>query len=139
MSVKPALGKYVTTQSNGVEIQFIPIPDGWVEIDSFHPTTTPWDCAGLQHQREYLIVLEEAGIVGLPLVTRHRRISPQGTGPNGRVRFGDDMMPGIYKIIVAQSERQEAEEALRIHNDLVKDWIYKEGPEPAACRKAYTG
>lgn len=91
----------------------------------------------MRHQREYLMVLSDANIIGLPLVTYHRRISPQGTGPGGRVRFGDDMMPGIYRVIVAKPDQEKAEAAIKAHEALIKDWIYNKGPEPDVCRRAY--
>lgn len=91
---------------------------------------------GTKHQKEILIVLEKVGIIGIPLVTRHRRISPQGTGPGGRIRFGDDMLPGIYRVLVPKAQEKAAHEALAAHDGLIKAWIYDKAPMPEACRLA---
>lgn len=128
------LPKPVTISCNGVETRFTPVPAGWVEIVSYQPHSCPWDVNGLKHQREYLKVLEDAGIIGIPLVTHHRRISPQGTGPGGRIRFGDDMMPGFYRIIVASCDEKAARAALEAHLDRIRLWLDHKAPMPEACR-----
>lgn len=114
----------------------MPVPEGWCEIDAYHPNTTPWDVAGRRHQNELIYVLDKAGVIALPLTTHHRRISPQGTGPGGRIRFGDDMMPGIYRLIVANGDKEAADRAIAAHHEQVKAWIYEKGPMPEACRQA---
>lgn len=135
MTMTPAaLPKPVVTRSNGVETTSTPIPTGWVEIDSYTPHSCPWDVHGLQHQREHLKVLEDVGIIGIPLVTHHRRISPQGTGPGGRIRFGDDMMPGRYHIIVPVSQEKAARAALEAHQAQIRLWLDNKADMPAACR-----
>lgn len=135
MTTTPAdLPKPLVERSHGVETTRTPIPHGWVEIDSYTPHSCPWDCHGLSHQREYLRVLEDAGIIGIPLVTRQSRISPQGTGPGGRVRFGDDMMPGRYHIIVPVSQEKASRAALAAHQEKIKLWLYGKDLMPEACR-----
>lgn len=136
MTMTPAdLPQPVVTRRNGVEVVETPVPTGWVEIDSYVPYPGGWDdVRGLQHQREYLAVLEDAGIIGLPLVTRRRSLYPRGTGPGGRVRFGDDMIPGVYRIIVASCDEKAARAALEAHQGRIRLWLDHKAPMPEACR-----
>lgn len=128
------LPRPVVERNHGIEIIYTPVPTGWVEIDSYTPHSCPWDVHGLRHQREYLKVLDAEGIIGLPLVTHHRRLSPQGTGPGGRIRFGDDMMPGVYHIIVQKSQEKDARKALEAHQGCIVRWLAHAAPMPEACR-----
>ena len=87
---------------------------GWEVVDEYYPcpTTCPWDYYGLCHQRQYGKVLKAAGIDFEALRTVETRIHPTGSGPNGRVRFGDDMMPGIYRIAVRIEDADRAHRAI---------------------------
>ena len=68
------------------------------------------------------------------LVTRMTKTSPQGSGPYGRVRFGDNMMPGIYRVAVPNDHLEAARNAIKLHEEEVHNWLHKNGPMPDACR-----
>ena len=88
-------------------------PDGWVEVDVFHPcgSNPPYDYHGGKHQREYRKVLLNAGIESMALVTHRKIIHPMGSGTNGSVRMGDDMIPGVYRIAVKCDYEAKAQAA----------------------------
>lgn len=99
-------------QENGIEYRKEECPEGWVEVNTYRPHSTPWDCYGNQHILNIRKLLSEAGIDSVGLVTHERRTSPIGTGPGGRVRFGDDMMPGVYRVAVKQEKEFAARQAI---------------------------
>jgi hypothetical protein len=111
----------------GVEHREQMVPHMWVVVDTFHPHITPWDCTGGRHQRVLQAILREADIESLALVTHKRRLSPMGSGPGGRVRFGDDMLPGVYRTAVAKRDFQAAEKALATHREAVTQWLDQQG------------
>lgn len=111
-------------------------PEGWVEIDIYHPssTITPWDYYGMKHQRELGRVLDSDGIGYQKLITHKKHLAPVGTGPGGAVRFGDNMMPGVYRIAVKEEDVGRAHQAINEHKKRVDDWINNGAPMPDACR-----
>ncbi len=134
---------------HGIEIQFNIIedrgvrevveyvPEGWGIIDTYHPTpsVTPWDYHGGKHQREYEAVLKAAGVLAICLETRRSRLNPMGSGPGGRVRFGDNMMPSTYSIAVPVADTEKAKEAIKAHKEAIDAWLFKGGAMPEACRQ----
>ncbi len=125
-----------TTIGNNVETRHQEVPEGWTEIDVYTPcsSTTPWDYYGMKHWNELSSVLRSAGIECQKLMTSRRIIHPQGSGPGGRVRFGDDMIPGTYRIAVAEIDVDRANLAISDHRAAVRDWLDNGGPMPEACR-----
>lgn len=128
----------ITTQrktytQNGIEYNEPEIPAGFVVIDSYTPHSCPWDCYGNRHLRECSNVMTEAGIEHAALVTHRRVCAPFPSGPNGRVRFGDDMMPGEYRLAVPAAEAENASKALMGHRADVKAWIDGKRGMPKAC------
>ena len=112
------------------------VPAGHVVIDDYTPTSsvTPWDYYGGKHQREYSAVLKAAVIQHTLLTTHRTNLAPMGTGPMGRVRFGDDMMPGTYRISVTVADQSAALAAIEKHKQGIKDWLDGKAEMPAACR-----
>lgn len=102
-------------KENGVETRTTVCPEGYVEVDSHTPSITSSDYYGLRHQEELRAVLQSALIESIALVTHKRRISPMGSGPGGRVRFGDDMMPSTYRIAVKIEDQPDAILKLQEH------------------------
>lgn len=111
-------------------------PDGWVVIDEYTPchTVTPWDYYALLWYRPILRVLESAGIKAMVLETVKVILRPCGTGPKGAVRFGDNMMPGDYRIAVEEQHKSRAIVLIGRHNYAVKQWIDGKAPMPEQCR-----
>ncbi len=111
-------------------------PEGHTVIDAYHPshTITPWDAYGNKRLAEYGRVLDAAGIPHVSLVTTRTNTVPYGTGPRGRVRFGDDMMPGTYSTAVPSAKVAEAKQAIEKHLEACRVWLHENGPMPVACR-----
>jgi len=107
-----------------------------VVIDTYHPcgSVTPWDYYGRKHQGEIGNVLRMAGIEHVKLTESHTHNAPVGTGPRGAVRFGDSMMPGVYRIAVGKSQVTKAREALATHKREINDWLARKCKMPVACR-----
>jgi len=110
-------------------------PDGWVVISICTPHSCPWDYYGLKHNQEISNVMKAAGIQCVSLHTRSTVISPMGSGPGGRVRFGDNMTPGLYRVAVPQEDQSAAQIALNHHNVDIQDWLHNGGAMPEACRQ----
>lgn len=108
------------------------VPHGWVIVDIHVPTNTPWDYYGRRHQNELMYVLQEAGIPAVALETERRAINPRGTGPGGTLRFGDDMVPGEYRIAVRNHTDVEAMSAIQAFQTQVKEWLDHKGEIPEA-------
>lgn len=121
-------------EENGVEYRHEPTPEGWVEVDVYNPHSCPWDYYGNKHLIEMGNVLKAAGIEHQLLVTHRRKLHPMGSGPGGRVRFGDDMMPGIYRTAVAGKDVEAAYKALAAHQKAIHDWLHCGGSMPEALR-----
>jgi len=111
------------------------LPDGFTIVDTYTPTysTTPWDYYGMCHQRELSRVLRNNNIEFVLLQTVKTRINPVGSGPKGRVRFGDDMMPGEYRIAVPHEKVIEAQLAFQKHKQAIQNWLNNKGPMPKEC------
>lgn len=124
------------TVENNVDRRKQLCPDGWVEIDTYHPTSsvTPWDYYGGKHQREYCKVLCSAGLTPLALKTNETIVRPIGTGPGGAVRFGDNMLPGVYRIAVPAGQQAAACAAIEAHKVAIREWLDNGGEMPEACR-----
>ncbi len=113
------------------------VPPTFMVVDTYHPcpSNIPWDYHGGNHTREIRRVLLEAGIKSITLVESHTNSVPVGSGPGGRVRFGDGMMPGIYRVAVSKHKVVRAREAIVAHEMEVEKWIQGERLElPLACR-----
>lgn len=122
------------TVENCIETIHQECPDGFTEIAQSNPHSCPWDSYGNKFVNETLHVMRAAGIEGIPLYTHRKAISPLGTGPGGRVRFGDDMAPSTYRIAVKTESVASAIAAIAEHNAAVKRWIHDGEPMPEACR-----
>ena len=110
------------------------VPHGFVVVDTYHPHTTPWDYQGNKHTGEVKRVLLDAGIESVSLVTTETNNTPHGSGPGGRVRFGDAMMPGVYRVAVPKHKAPAARVALACHQEAIDRWLHDGGEMPAACR-----
>jgi hypothetical protein len=97
---------------NGIEYNEPQVPEGYTLVDSYQPHSCPWDCYGNRHLGEVSNVMAEAGIEHVALVTHRRAVSPFPSGPNGRVRFGDDIMPGVYRLAVPSEYAENASKCL---------------------------
>ncbi len=125
---------------HGVKITEEMPPAHYVVVDIYspHSSVTPWDCYGIQHQKEYGNVLAAAGVQYVCLRTRETKLCPIGTGLGGSVRFGDDMLPGVYRIAVPKSQVNDAEIALSKHKAMVAAWAQDPTqPMPEACRRSF--
>lgn len=119
----------------GIKIWEQLVPDGWVEVDSFNPSgLNPWDVYGTKHQHELRNVMNAAGVPCLSLFTRHTNIGARGTGPGGSKRFGDDMMPGLYRTAVPIGFEAQFTAARAAHDAAVYVWLHEGGKMPEACR-----
>lgn len=119
---------------NGLEIRHEETPEGTVEVDSHVPNAGPWDYYGGKHQRTIMKVLRAAGLSPVPLVTHRRNLSPMGSGPGGRVRFGDDMVPGVYRVAVPRGQSPAAAAAILSHRADVDRWLFHDGAMPEVYR-----
>jgi hypothetical protein len=119
---------------HNVEISHQPTPDGMVDVATYNPHSTPWDYHGGKFQREMIKVLAGAGIEGAALTTNRRNLVPMGTGPYGRVRFGDDMLPGTFRVAVKSEDRNAALAAIEAHKAAIDRWLNEGGTMPEACR-----
>jgi hypothetical protein len=129
MSVKVAI-----TTSNGVESREVLAPDGWEVFDCYHPHATPWDYYGKKHVKEVMLVLQAAGIEAADCSIYQTKLHPCGTGPGGRVRFGDAFLPGVYRVAVPAASVGKAREAWAAHRIEVLAWLDGNGPMPDACK-----
>lgn len=120
----------------GIRYRQMVCPEGYTIIDEYvpHHSVTPWDLYGLKHQQEYAKVLIAAGIVPQLLTTHRTRLWPIGSGPGGRVRCGDDMLPGVYSIAVLQSDVAYARQAITSHELEIQQWLAGLTAMPLACR-----
>jgi hypothetical protein len=65
---------------------------------------------------------------------RMRNTSPTGSGPGGRIRFGDDKMPTIQRIFVLAEKLSEAILAIEEHKKAVKQWLHHGAQMPEVCK-----
>ena len=126
-----------TYEEHGCKIVEDVLPEGWTVVDSYEPCSSvcPWDCYGHRHQQEYSKVLAKANIECLLLEVRRSKLYPRGTGPHGRVRSGDEMLPGIYKVAVRTADQVQACVAITEHKAEIAKWLADFSyPMPEACR-----
>lgn len=123
-----------TTTEHGVTSVKEETPNDWVDVVTFHPHSSPWDYYGGKQIRETMHVLQACSIMCVGLVTNRTIVSPQGSGPYGRVRFGDNMMPGIYRVAVPKGSVDAAKNAIEVHKNAIHEWLHNNGPMPNACR-----
>lgn len=109
-------------------------PEGWVVIDRYSPHTCPWDYYGNKHTREIMLVLRNADIPSVSCNISERNLCPRGSGPKGRVRFGDDMMPGVYRVSVSADLKTDALVAIHEHKQRVHEWLHEGGDMPSELR-----
>ena len=119
---------------DGVKVREELPPDGWVVAALCRPHSTPWDYYGGKHNREMSRVLKGVGVECVALHTRETIVSPRGSGPGGRVRFGDNMMPGVYRVAVPKESLAAAQIALNHHDVDIQDWLHNGGEMPEACK-----
>jgi hypothetical protein len=121
---------------HGVHVVEYLLPLGYQVIDAYNPcaTVTPWDYHGMCHHREYSKVLATAGIESVLMRTTRVSLFPQGTGPGGAVRFGDNMLPSSYFIAVRDADVAAAHVAIANHRAEVDEWLKNPTrPIPVAC------
>lgn len=80
--------------------------------------------------REITLALKNAGIESEHYPIHRKLIAPLGSGPGGRVRFGDDMMPSVYRICVESKNVAAAKAAIEDFEKRVQEWLYSNGPVP---------
>ncbi len=85
-------------------------------------------------RRTWTLIMAGAGVPCQIRTIRKKRLHPHGTGPNGRVRFGDDMMPSEYHLCIPKRFHETAEKALLEHENSVHKWLHEAGKMPDACR-----
>jgi hypothetical protein len=118
---------------NGLKItEFKPDDPLMVTVKTYTPHSCPWDYCGNKWMIEMGRVLAKVGIKHECCVTHRQRIAPQGTGPGGRVRFGDDMVPSEYRLYVSKYDDVATMAAINKHEAEVREWLYNHGPRPEA-------
>lgn len=108
------------------------VPDGYVELEVYRPHSSPWDCYKRKQANEWSKVLKDLRHVCE--FVDETNMFPTGSGPGGRVRFGDDMMPGRVILWVHPNDFGEAVLALLEHKQAIRNWLHQGGPMPDACR-----
>lgn len=107
----------------------------YIRIKEYTPHSCPWDYYGMLWTMEMGKVMRNADIPHELCETSNEHLCPQGTGPGGRVRFGDSMMPSHYILWVPKHREVDAEKALEAHRLAVENWIHNNGPMPEACKR----
>jgi hypothetical protein len=94
----------------GVSSQPIEIPEGFrvLTIATCSSSITPYDVWASRNARTIGDPLKEAGLDVRYVTQRRKRTTPTGSGPGGRVRFGDDMLPPNIHVIVPVAEFNRA-------------------------------
>lgn len=130
------MNDYRTYRLDGVEYREDLAPDMYVLVDTYTPdhTIAPWDYYGNNHAKEISAVLRNAGIPTKLCLTKRTNTACRGSGPGGRVRMGDDMMPTTYRTYVPKHRDVDAMAALKLHEDAVHAWLHEGAPMPEACR-----
>lgn len=121
------------TTHNVEHCEFLP-PDGFVMIHEHHPDINS-DYSEGKHCRELAAVLQAAGIESAICPINRTNLAPWGSGPGGRIRAGDSMMPSVHRVFVPANKEAEARAAIEIHKQAVKAWIHHGAPMPEACRQ----
>lgn len=110
------------------------IPSDCVIVSAYTPHSCPWDYYGMCWGREYSRVMEAAGIDHAIAADIQTTLHPTGTGPNGSVRFGDNMLPGVYRLIVKKEDEDKARQAIVAHRKAIDNWLDSGAKMPEACR-----
>ena len=116
---------------DGIEVREDDIPLGWSMVDYYQPHSCPWDYYGNKQVMEWRAIMAKADIECKVCVTRKARVNPMGSGPGGRVRFGDEMMPSEYRLYVLPQYFAAAFRALESHDQAVSEWLHNNGPRPS--------
>lgn len=77
-------------------------------------STCPWYVYANIAIERIKATLASVGIVCSVVEQRNKIDNPIGTGPGGRVRFGDDMLPSTYHIQVDEKYEKKAK-AILVH------------------------
>jgi hypothetical protein len=107
-----------------------------VKIADYSPRSTPWDYYGMKQVQKWEAIMEEAKIETVSRTINRRLLSPYPSGPNGTLRFGDDMMPGTYELWIKREDWDAAESALELHQKRVKAWLDGKTSMPKNCKPA---
>lgn len=135
MSIQSTVaGSVVISEDRGVERrETIPI-EGWVIVYEYYPDLNS-DYYASRNVIEFQRVLADAGIISHSCPIRQQRTYVGvGSGPGGRPRFGDKMMPTIQRLFVEPSNVGAANAAMAKHKEAVKLWLDYKGPMPEVCR-----
>lgn len=116
-------------------VEFKPDNPLFIQIKSYTPHSCPWDCYGNKWVIEMGRVMSKAKIAFEICETQRKKIAPMGTGPMGRVRFGDDMVPSIYTLYVSKYDDVAAYAAIHSHEKDVENWLYHGGAMPDVMRQ----
>lgn len=111
----------------------IEAPEGYALFTTYMPchSTTPWDYYGMKHQQQVAAVLNHFGI-NVIQTSKNNDFKPSvGSGPGGRVRFGDGMRPATYYTFVRKSDIDKAVEVWEAHRAAVTKYLFHQGPKPA--------
>lgn len=103
-----------------------------VQIAEYTPcrSVTPYGSYGSKQANQWRKIMANAGIV-CEVTEEQRRIeNPIGSGPGGAVRFGDDMLPSTYRLLVPIGQEIEARKALLVSEQETHDWLFNDGPKP---------
>jgi hypothetical protein len=111
-------------------------PDGWIAIEIYSQhSMVPWDYHSRRHFKPLLHVLNKAGIA--TFLCEHSQEgtrligSSGGTGPEGRVRSGDNMIPSIYTLYVRDESKEVALLTIKTHQEEVSTWLASYGKPDA--------
>jgi len=130
----------ITSEVSGIEHSIQLPPIGYIAVAVYSPHSTPWDYYGMKQCHEWEAIMKasylnnEAPIPCITLEKKARRISPHGSGPGGRVRFGDDMMPSLYSLVVPAEFVTLAKLKIECHKLDVEEWLDGASPMPAVTR-----
>lgn len=116
-------------------------PEGWVAIEEYEPcySVVPWDSYSQKHFGPLIYILKKIGIETILCKHSREKIVGIGTGPNGRPRCGDEMMPSISTLYVRNGSKEKALSAIKTHREEVSNWLASYGkpnqmPMPEALR-----
>lgn len=95
-----------TVSKHGIRRMIPDPPEGLCLATSYtpHHSVCPWEKYGMLTMDKYRAIADDLGIKHEVTVERQERIGPNGTGPGGCVRMGDEMLPSVYHFWVAPSE-----------------------------------
>lgn len=85
---------------------------------------TPWDYYARIHMESVTNTLDSVGIKFSIIEQKNTDSNPIGTGPNAKIRLGDDMLPSTYHIRVNPSDAERAIHLLAYRHNSLKDNAY---------------